>query len=138
VEIVLGVAFLLLWIGAVWLQMPWLLASQSYLASLLLATLAFGSLAIGSPFTLIYAREWAPRSIWDNPHFHLVNRILTVIWGIAFLLTAGTKYWNGLPWIVLTAFNLFIMFLVAYFTKWFPEWYRDHVYLKNENKEVTI
>jgi hypothetical protein len=126
----------LIWIGAAWLHVPWLLACQSYLAPALLALLAFGSLAIGSPFTLVYAREWAPRSMWDNPHFYLVNRILTALWGAAFLLSAVAKYWNGLPWTALIALNLFTMSLVACFTKWFPEWYRDHVYVKYEKREV--
>lgn len=137
VEVVLGCFFLLIWIGADWLHLPWLLACKSYLAPASLALLAFGSLAIGYPFTLVYAREWVPISMWDNPHFHRVNRILTVLWGVAFLLTAVAKYWNGLPWIALVALNLSIMFLVAYFTKWFPEWYRIHIYLKHENKEVA-
>jgi hypothetical protein len=76
--------------------------------------------------------------MWDNPHFHRVNRILTALWGVAFLLSAVAKYWNGLPWIALIGLNLLIMFLVACFTKWFPEWYRIHVYLKDENKEVVV
>jgi hypothetical protein len=137
VEVVLGCSFLLIWIGADCLHVSWLLFCQSYLAPMLLALMAFGSLAIGSPFTLVYAREWVPAHMWNNPHFHRVNRILTALWGAAFLLSAVAKYWNGLPWIELIALNLFIMFLVAYFTKWFPEWYREHVYLKAETKEFA-
>jgi hypothetical protein len=135
VEVVLGCSFLSIWIGADWLHVSWLLMCQSYLAPALLALMAFGSLTIGSPFTLVYAREWVSETMWDNPHFHRVNRILTALWGTAFMLSAIARYWNGLPWLELIALNLFIMFLVAGFTKWFPEWYHAHIYLKPETKE---
>jgi hypothetical protein len=137
VEVVLASAFLLFWLGANVQQVPWLIASQSYLAPSILAGLAFGSLVVGTPFTLAYAREWAPPEMWNNPHFYFVNRILTALWGSAFLLTALVKYWNGLPGIALTLLNLSIMFSVAYFTKWFPDWYRDNIYLKLADKEVV-
>lgn len=119
------------------MHVPWLLVCQSYLAPALLALMAFGSLMIGSPFTLVYAREWVPVPMWNNPHFHRVNRILTALWGTAFMLSAVARYWNGLPWLELIALNLFVMFSVACFTKWFPEWYREHVYLKHEAKEFA-
>ena len=49
---------------------------------LLLIVLA--SRAAGRPFTLQYAREGAPREIWDNPRFLAINRSISFVWAAAF------------------------------------------------------
>ncbi|HYD67545.1 NAD(P)/FAD-dependent oxidoreductase [Azospirillum sp.] len=59
------------------------------LVHLALAVMAFGSLAVGSPFTLQYAREDWPREYWELPQFVAVNRALTAVWGVLFLMGAA-------------------------------------------------
>ena len=130
VEVVLGAFFLLVWIGNLWMPLSWLMMCQSYLAPALLALLAFGSLAVGSPFTLPYARESVPPSMWHNPHFFFVNRTLTALWGIMFMVCAWLKYWDGLPHATTLAISFSSMLVAALLTKWFPEWCRQNIYLK--------
>jgi hypothetical protein len=131
VEIVLGGFFFMMWLGTTWFPLSWLTSAESYLASALLTLMAFGSLFIGSPFTLAYAREYSPAEMWHNPHFYLVNRILTALWGVGFLLCTALKYWHGFSTAVTYALCFSIMFLVALFTQWFPPWYRQEFFLKD-------
>ncbi len=51
-----------------------------------LTLIVLGSVAIGRPFTEPYARESTPQSVWDTPHFHAVNRKISAVWGLAFLV----------------------------------------------------
>lgn len=53
---------------------------------LALSAMAFGSIAIGSPFTLHYARDDWPREYWHLPQFVAVNRLMTAVWGVLFLV----------------------------------------------------
>ncbi len=53
---------------------------------LALSAMAFGSIAIGSPFTLQYARDDWPREYWHLPQFVAVNRLMTAVWGVLFLV----------------------------------------------------
>src|SRR5712664_4266430 len=43
------------------------------------------------PFTIQYAREQAPREVWDNPLFMRLNVILTVAFGLMFTVNAGLE-----------------------------------------------
>lgn len=51
-----------------------------------LCVIVFGSVLINRPFTEAYAREQAPREIWESPAFHAFNRKLSLVWGLAFLV----------------------------------------------------
>lgn len=42
------------------------------------------SLVIGRPFTMQYARESVPREIWGSPQFVHTNRVITLVWLVAF------------------------------------------------------
>ena len=53
---------------------------------LALSAMAFGSIAAGSPFTLQYARDDWPREYWHLPQFVAVNRLMTAVWGVLFLI----------------------------------------------------
>jgi hypothetical protein len=46
----------------------------------------FGSVLINRPFTEGYAREQAPKEIWNSPAFRAFNRKISAVWGLAFLL----------------------------------------------------
>ncbi len=52
----------------------------------LLTVLVFGSVLLGHPFTEAYARETTSPVLWSTPEFHAVNRRISVIWGLAFLV----------------------------------------------------
>ena len=51
-----------------------------------LTLLVFGSVLIGKPFTEPYAREQAPERVWKSARFHQLNRKLSAVWGVAFLI----------------------------------------------------
>jgi uncharacterized membrane protein YfcA len=64
--------------------------------SMVLSSGALGLIALGSlafvPFTEQYAREQAPPELWGNRVFRRINRVLTLVWGLAFLATAVLGY----------------------------------------------
>jgi all-trans-retinol 13,14-reductase len=64
---------------------PWLFKYYNIsLAWGLFALVAWVTLLVGFPFTIQYAREQAPREIWDHPLFMRLNVILTVVFALMF------------------------------------------------------
>ena len=51
-----------------------------------LCVIVFASVLVNRPFTEAYAREQAPKEIWNSPAFRAFNRKISVVWGFAFLL----------------------------------------------------
>jgi hypothetical protein len=51
-----------------------------------LTVIVFGSILVGHPFTESYARETTPKEVWDTPEFHSINRTISAVWGLAFLV----------------------------------------------------
>src|ERR1700734_2232637 len=51
-----------------------------------LCVIRFVAVLINRPFTEGYAREQAPKEIWDSPAFRAFNRKISAVWGLAFLL----------------------------------------------------
>jgi hypothetical protein len=51
-----------------------------------LMLLVFGSILIGRPFTEAYARDTVPESVWHTDRFHSLNRQVSAVWGLAFLV----------------------------------------------------
>jgi intracellular septation protein A len=51
-----------------------------------LTIIVFASLLVGKPFTESYARETVPQEFWGNERFKSVNRRVSAVWGLAFLV----------------------------------------------------
>jgi all-trans-retinol 13,14-reductase len=51
------------------------------------AIVAWITLLVGFPFTLQYAREQAPRDVWDSPGFYQMNVHLTLAWALVFTIS---------------------------------------------------
>ena len=51
-----------------------------------LTLLVFGSILAGRPFTEAYARETTPESVWHTDPSHSLNRRISTVWGLAFLI----------------------------------------------------
>jgi len=51
-----------------------------------LMLLVFGSILVGRPFTEAYARDTVPESVWHTDRFHSLNRQISAVWGLAFLV----------------------------------------------------
>jgi hypothetical protein len=132
VDCVIMFYFMALGIGVGLLHCSWLVSFQPVVAPGMLAFMAFGTVLIRRPFTLPYARESEKdSSMWENPHFYRVNYILSVLWGTAFLIAAAAQLWAlgkpGMIWpVTLGAFV--VTGLTAWFTWWFPPWYRKNYY----------
>lgn len=102
----------------------WMDRYSTVISSGALGLLALGSLAF-VPFTEQYARESTPPEVWRLPGFRRVNRVLTSVWALAFLVTAvlgyvaviapGTSDWTN--WILPIA-----LIVGAFkFTGWYPK-----------------
>ena len=105
----------------------WLEKWSGEMSSLALAAFTFGSLLVGNPFTLPYAKETTPREYWDSPVFLRVNRVITLVWALAFTVAAAAgvygntaldqpdNFWTA--WIIPIAAMLFAFS----FSEWYPE-----------------
>lgn len=51
-----------------------------------LTVIVFGSILVGRPFTESYARDTTPAQLWHTPAFRAVNRRISAVWGLAFLV----------------------------------------------------
>ena len=89
-----------------------------------LLTIVLVSLAIGRPFTLQYARERVPEPIWALPVFFTTNRLITVVWGVAFAVhvaaDAAAEYVPAIPlWLDIIA-SIAAFVGAVWFTRWYP------------------
>jgi hypothetical protein len=55
----------------------------------LYAVVTWASIFSGAPFSLQYARESAPREIWQTAEFLHINYVISVVWGVGFLINLG-------------------------------------------------
>jgi hypothetical protein len=104
----------------------WLELWSGEIANVALAVFALGSILFRVPFTIQYARDEAPKELWDNPVFIHINYVLTWVWAIAFLIGAASGFygdavledsdnmWTG--WVIQTA----ALIVAAQFTAWYP------------------
>jgi hypothetical protein len=51
-----------------------------------LTVIVFASILIGHPFTESYARQTTPKAVWYTAEFHVINRRISAVWGLAFLV----------------------------------------------------
>ena len=105
----------------------WLEKWSGEMSSLALAAFTFGTLLVGNPFTLPYAKETTPREYWDSPIFLSVNRVITLVWALAFTVAAVAglygnsvldqpdNFWSA--WIIPIAAMLFAFS----FSEWYPD-----------------
>src|SRR5439155_3546112 len=54
-----------------------------------LAVIALAPLLVKRPFTLGIARRTTPAELWDHPEFLRLNRFITSVWTVGFLVAAG-------------------------------------------------
>jgi hypothetical protein len=105
----------------------WLERWSGEIANLALVVIAVGSILLRQPFTLGYAKESAPRDLWDNPLFLRTNYVITWVWAGAFIIEAASGFfgdlvlddsnnlWTG--WIIQTL----PLIWAAQFTIWYPQ-----------------
>lgn len=77
------------------------------------------------PLTAYYSvNDYGGESMMRNPLFIKTNRILTLCWGILYLmmtLWTAVLMWLGMEWI--GTVNSLLPMLMSFFTVWFQKWY---------------
>ena len=114
----------------VWLWPEQLLASRpGVVIPALLGLMALGSVLAGQPCTLQYARLTVGPEWWRNRHFIAVNRVLTLLWGVCFVLSAGLSLLAVIPAPGLGLLQAGLYAGALWYTRTYPRWYRLHRYL---------
>lgn len=130
--------FVFSFITVVILKITWVMSHMGILVSLVLATVAWFSLLIGKPFTMQYAKEHVPAEKWQNPSFIFVNRVLTLTWGLIFLLALSINtlqlYYPVMQHWTCAATSYGADIFGVWFTIWFPKWYRSYKKIKRNEK----
>ncbi len=142
-SIVMGVARLhrgiILWVGlafftfssvaVVLLNHMWTVKHMGLLASGTLAASTWLTIAIRKPFTLDYAREHTPPSLWESPFFIRTNIIITSVWGMVFTINTVLA-WGKMEHFVLPEWGYEVLSYIfmlgsAAFTTWYPNFVRN-------------
>ncbi|WP_328310352.1 hypothetical protein [Actinomycetospora sp. NBC_00405] len=97
------------------------------LSSIVIALVALGSLAVGRPFTEYYARQQTPREYWDSPTFKQINRVITAVWGLVFVVNALCDAAVAYLGATSDVFNWVVPIVAIVAAVKFTSWYPDHV-----------
>lgn len=97
------------------------------LSSIVIALVALGSLAVGRPFTEYYARQQTPREYWDSPAFKQINRVITAVWGLVFVVNALCDAAVAYLGMTSDVFNWVVPIVAIVAAVKFTDWYPDHV-----------
>jgi hypothetical protein len=60
-----------------------------------LTVIGFGSILIGHPFAESYARQATPEAVWHTAEFHAINRRISAVWGLAFVVGTVSLFVAG-------------------------------------------
>ena len=102
------------------------------LSSIVIAVVALGSLAVGRPFTEYYARQQTPREYWNSPTFKQINRVITAVWGLVFVLNALCDAAVAYLGVNADIFNWVVPIVAIVAAVKFTGWYPDHVTGRNQ------
>lgn len=101
----------------------WVIEHMDLLARGSLAVIAWGSIIAGQPFVLQYARESVPEAYWQTPEFIHTGYLISIVWGIIFLLALGASlfrpYLDQMTGWLYPLLATGSMFLGIIFTQWY-------------------
>jgi len=115
--------FSLSFILVAWLRNLWVVEHMDLVVRATLAVITWGSIIAGRPFALQYARESVPEAYWHTPQFIYTGYLISIVWGIIFLLALGASLFR--PYLDQMAGWLYpllatgSMFLGIIFTQWY-------------------
>lgn len=103
----------------------WSIASVGLRVDAGLLLIVLITLIVGKPFTLQYAREQVPKSLWNTPQFIRSNYVITAVWACAFLILVLADlvlvYRTDLPPRIGIIATILALVGAFKFTKWYPE-----------------
>jgi hypothetical protein len=107
----------------------WVINNLDILAQGALAAIAWVSIFMGLPFVLQYARESAPPERQASPLFYRSCLILSMLWGVIFLLSTGMSVGKTYGWwaggLGYQAVSLGLMGLGLGLNHWYPQYVRS-------------
>jgi hypothetical protein len=112
---------------AVLRNQTWFVTWSTVISYGLFAVISFTSLLLREPFTMQYARETVPEQYWHSKPFIFVNDIITLVWGLSFLVGMAlgvVAVFTGNQ--VLNLVGLLAPLVAVVFTARFPAWYERH------------
>ncbi len=114
----------------------WLEKWGGEMTNIALVSFALVSIIIRQPFTLQYAKEQAPKEVWDHPLFRHINYMITWSWVFGFgvaaaaglygdaVLDDNNNFWTA--WIIQLAGTVFALS----FTEFYPDYASDRAQQK--------
>jgi hypothetical protein len=106
------------------------------ISSVVIAVVALGSLAVGRPFTEYYAKKTTPKELWSSPTFTKVNRVLTGLWGVVFVINAlcdvAVGYWGANSDLFNWVIPIVAIVVAVRITGWYPEHVRNRAHGAHE------
>jgi hypothetical protein len=111
----------------------WIINNLDILAQGALAAIAWMSIFMGRPFVLQYARETAPPERQASPVFYRSCRILSMLWGVIFLIATGMSVGKTYGWwaggIGYRAVSWGLIGLGLWLNHWYPQYVRSRANL---------
>ncbi len=105
------------------------------------AAVAWATLLAGFPFTLQYARERAPREVWNAPPFITMNMIMTTVWTLIFTLDTllAILARRGHYVLTLDAVIPAVTMVLGYaFNRFYPEHFGKRFNLPSANRSAAL
>lgn len=103
----------------------WSIVSVRLRVDVGLLLIVLTTLMIGKPFTLQYAREQVPQSLWNTPQFIRSNYVITGVWCGAFLILVLADlllvYRPDLPPKIGILATVLALIGAFKFTQWYPK-----------------
>lgn len=126
------IIFLSAFISSVFFNRFWISENLSLIMSIFFFLVVTISLLSNKPFTAQYAKLQVDEKFWNSPLFMRVNRIMTLVLGIIFLIVSFINIYRHFhpniinDWIVWAA----ALTIKCAFIKYFPGWYKKRCRLK--------
>lgn len=121
--------FLVLLILEMVIPNSWIELHGNLIANIGLGAIVWLSILIKKPFTIQYAKEQVAKEFWETPAFYKINLIISIFWGISFLLSVAINLLrlysiihNNLVYQILSYAPSLVAIIL---TKQFPDWYRN-------------
>jgi hypothetical protein len=107
------------------LQPDWSIVSVRLRVDAGLLLIVLVTILIRRPFTLQYAREQAPREVWESSEFIRVNYVISAVWAAAFAAMVAADlllvYRTDLPPRIGIIITILALVGAFKFTQWYPE-----------------